>query len=57
SRGSTCGWQSTVLVRLPKGGSPSRATSRLVVKATDRGKARGIAFTTWEPCQVEEATS
>ncbi|WMV59214.1 hypothetical protein MTR67_052599 [Solanum verrucosum] len=43
-------------MKMPKEGSPSRATSRLVVKTTDRGKAHGVAFTLWEACQVGEAT-
>ncbi|WMV29240.1 hypothetical protein MTR67_022625 [Solanum verrucosum] len=43
-------------MKLPKKGSPSRATSRLVVKTTDRGKACGVAFTSWEDLQVEEDT-
>ncbi|WMV09040.1 hypothetical protein MTR67_002425 [Solanum verrucosum] len=42
--------------RLPRKGSPSQATSQLVVKTTDRGKARGVALASWEACQVGEAT-
>uniref|UniRef100_M1DHU0 Uncharacterized protein n=1 Tax=Solanum tuberosum TaxID=4113 RepID=M1DHU0_SOLTU len=40
----------------PKEGSPSRATSRLVLMTMDSGNARGVAFTTWEVWQVEGAT-
>ncbi|WMV45301.1 hypothetical protein MTR67_038686 [Solanum verrucosum] len=41
---------------LPQKGSPSRATSRLVVKTTARGKARGVSFTLCGVFQVNIAT-
>ncbi|WMV08486.1 hypothetical protein MTR67_001871 [Solanum verrucosum] len=42
---------------VPSQGTPSRATSRLVVLTTGHGKARGVALDWWELCKVEEATA
>ncbi|WMV38060.1 hypothetical protein MTR67_031445 [Solanum verrucosum] len=44
----------SMLPRLPR--KDSRATSRLMVKTTDNGKARGVSLVSWEACKVGEAT-
>ncbi|WMV50224.1 hypothetical protein MTR67_043609, partial [Solanum verrucosum] len=41
--------------RCPKEGSPSRAISKQVVKTTNCGKTREVAFTSWEVWQAEGA--
>ncbi|WMV58656.1 hypothetical protein MTR67_052041 [Solanum verrucosum] len=43
-------------MNFPSKGSPSRATSRLVVKTTDRGKARGVALASWGLVKLGEVT-
>ncbi|WMV50265.1 hypothetical protein MTR67_043650 [Solanum verrucosum] len=45
------------LRKVPSEGSPSRATSRLVVVTTGHRKAREVALVWWELCKVEGATA
>ncbi|WMV58606.1 hypothetical protein MTR67_051991 [Solanum verrucosum] len=43
--------------KVPRQGSPSRATSRLMVMTTGHRKARGVALASWELDEVEGATA
>lgn len=57
SCGSTRSWQGNVPSKGATPGSPSRATSRLVVMTMGHGKARGVALALWEVFQDEWAVS
>ncbi|KAG5590059.1 hypothetical protein H5410_040573 [Solanum commersonii] len=52
----THGGEAVSPLSLPQEGSPSRATLRLVVRTTSRGKACGVSFTLWGWYQGSIAT-
>ncbi|WMV29704.1 hypothetical protein MTR67_023089 [Solanum verrucosum] len=56
SSGATRGGKEACSSLVPSQGTPSRATSRLMVITTGRGMARRVALAWWEMLQVEGTT-